>query len=362
MFSKEGGVFIMAYNWDHQLLKELKKNPVAKNDLQYLYASIWDIFKISDCERYSKKQVLIQDMQYLSNYPFCESYLDKMDFFPEIDFKDERFENHFSEDDIFDLVHEFYEQMPPLIYNIFIRQFNQRHSHFNFSNSKLKTFYTGHSYISPSTGDCFIKVQRTGKISDAVVTAHEYGHVIDYYIHPYITRPECYTTTAEVTSIFMELLAMDFWQSYEEFKRDIQIEKEKFYSCLLESGNTLRDKFMIFKESNYFFNDTTYGDFAFDTFFKILRHSLELSRKELNMILKNPASCIMPYTLSSLIALELYHIYQTDPDFAFYLYKKFITIRANTALELDQKINELGIHPSTHTDTFIRKLGINKTN
>ena len=349
----------MAYNWERKLWKDLKNNPNAKDDLRFLYRTFWDIFRITESERMPKSQILTMDYAYLFEHNFAEDYLIAMLDLPEIEMDSYRYKADISKDAALALTHDFYMTTPPDIFETFLEIFKKRKTHFKFNNSLLSHFYSGHTYVSPTTDDCFIEVQRKGTISDAVIATHEYGHGIDYFINPYEEKPECYNVYSEVSSIFFELIAMDYWEQFNEFKQDIENERKLFYASLIDDAGILRDKFYITTELQDLMNTSYYDNLKFREFYTLLRKQLEFTRQEMKICLKNPANSLMPYTLSSLIALELYHIYQTDPDFAFYLYRKFNHLKGRTAHILDRKINELGINPTQHIDTFVRKLKLN---
>ena len=344
----------MAYSWDKNLLKQLKQDPIAANDLRDLYTSFWDFFRITQSERYPKSEIITSDYIYLNNHRFTEDYLINMLNLPEIKQQTYQYQNTLTAEDAFMLAHDFYQNTTPEIFDIFLRLYNKRETHFKFFRSLISSFYSGHTYIASSTGDCFIEAKQDGTISDAVIATHEYGHGIDFFINPYEEKPECYNVYSEVSSIFFELVAMDFWEKYNEFKTDIDNERHIFYTSFIDDAQILRDKFDLTYEVHNVM--TQENNICFQNFFKKIRHNLALSRKELNLILKNPAESLLPYNLSALVALELYHIYQTDPDFAFYLYHRFILLKGTSANDLDHKINDLGLYPTEHLDTFTRKL------
>lgn len=348
----------MAYTWDKKLLKDLSKIPEARKDLHALFAANWDIFRISQSEKLSKSQTVIEDYEYLSNYRYAQDYLVKMLNFPDIILSDYKYQNKLTADDAMALVHDFYAQTPPEIHRIFQCFYDQRHTHFRFNKSLLAGFYSGKTYASPSTGDFFFEVRQVGTIQDAIITTHEYGHGIDYFMSPLKDKPECYWAYDEVTSIFLELIAMDFWDTYSEFKEDIENERKRYYADLVRDSRTLFDKVLITYEVEDLLQQSEEYDPSFTQFFASVRENLNMSRSQLNSVLKNPASVILPYTLSTLVALELYHIYQTDRDFAFHLYRRFMHLKAESAQELDEKINAIGLHPTENIATFTRKLSI----
>jgi len=346
----------MKYCWDRKLLRKLYHNHIVRKEIKELYISLWDIFNLFQTPHYTKNQTVATCYTFFKSFDFTTKYFHAAAEFPELSFAEHQYQNQISYDDAFLLAHDFYKTTSPDIFNAFLRFYNERSTHCKFYSPIKGAFYSGNTYISQTADEVFISVNRQKNINLGVLITHEYAHAINHFLYPENAFVEAKAPFDEITSIFMELLFFDYISKISQLEANINYERQKFYITLLNDFEYLDTQYCIAESFKEVFENPEVDDITFHTLFKNIRNDLGLSSKELKEALVNPPYCIMPYALGGIIALELYHIFQTDPDKAFYLLDQIQELQGETPNEIDSKINELGICPTQHIETFTRKL------
>ena len=346
----------MTYNWDRKLLRQLYKDPKVREELSQLYFSLWDIFRTAERAHKSKITTTVGAYSYFKEYGFIEKYFDMMAQVDNIGDAIYTPENYISQDYNFELVHDFYKQTNPIYFEAFQKFFNERFTHFKFTKPGPGHFYSGGTYVSHTANELFIAVNDTKDLDIVDLTAHEYGHAINYYLHPQNSFIRAKSHYEEITSIFMELLCFDFLDTKPELINDVNYQRKKLFITLLNDIEKMDFHLTLANNFGYVIEHDDAEDMSFNKLYKKTMNELSLTKKEFNILLQNAAYYISPYVIGTLIAIELYHIYQNDPEKAFYLLEQIHQIEAETPEEVDRKINELGICPTQSIDTYTRKL------
>ncbi|MBE6149012.1 MAG: hypothetical protein E7167_05985 [Firmicutes bacterium] len=344
----------MKYKWDKQRLKQLQQDPVAYDNLEELYTTLRDPFRLSQRERFSLKLTFCEDYTFLNEmdyiYPYIKTALD----LPKLSQNIIHPKLKMTQDDIMTLTHDFYQkQTPKEIYSIFNMFFKDRFTHFKFIFSFLSPFYSAHTYMNQNPPEAFIEVCQSHTLEAPLNCIHEYGHCIDYFSYnPY--KPDYYFPYAEVTSIFFELIALDYWETHTDLSNAARAERQIFYNSFINDNYLLACKYALIKDAYKILNGLKDEDYKIAL--KKLHKRLKITKQAFKDTLRYPADTILPYSLSTFIALELYHIYQTDPEKAFDLFWQFTTIDSENLLDLTQKILNIGITPTENINVLLKKL------
>lgn len=346
----------MQYKWDKKLLRDLHKNPVVREELHELYVSLWDVFNITS-ECYSRKNdTVVYDYQFFKAFPFVTELIYDSEKLPDLLLGEYTYQRQISLNEAFEIVHDFYKQTDDKIFSAFLKLFSQRFTHFKFYNALKSSFYCGNTYLSETANEVFISVNKANNISLATIITHEYGHGIDFLLNHQNCMISAKAQFDEIISIFMELILFDYLESYTHLANDLDYERKIYYSTLINDLEKLDAKLCIANEFAHVFENPDVADISFHELFSNVKKEQGFSQSEINKLMKNPAYATSPYVIGSLIALELYHIYQTDQEYAFYLLHQINTLEASTPTEIYNKIKELDINPTQSVDTYIRKL------
>lgn len=346
----------MAYKWDKKLLYELWKNPIAREELQSLYHSLWDIFNLFANPRFTKTETVLEDCSFFDEFNFIRPYLESSKHFLDIKDAKHTYENLLTKDQIMTIAHDFFKQTNPEIYQNFLKHFNKRFTHFQFNNFNINNFYSGYTYVSLSTGNTFIATGYKNNISSLNILVHEFGHAINSNMNFSNTMESSKAQFDEIFSIFLELLLFDYLEKTDSFKSDVNFERQSSYITFFNDIEALADKLAITDLLRSMYQNEIVKNISFHHFFKKLNDNLGYFKSYIKDILQKPAYITTPYVLGMLIAIELYHYYQTDPEYAFYLAKQIIMFDCDTPENIHNKIKELGIYPTQNIETFTRKL------
>ena len=254
-----------------------------------------------------------------------------------------------SKDDLLTLTHDFYKSLNRYFFGNFMKNFRVRRNHIKFVN-EIENDAEGFTTPIRTTKEAYIKICRLNTIEDYMSVVHEYGHAITLQINPYhLAYDKRYFI--ETTSIFMELLASDYYQSqtnnndasinkinnHIEFIDDAK--KIKMILSLMEEEKNLEQKFSSTKEMRKHLNRNLFTDDCFNKSF-------------------NSASNPDEEFLSSyIIAIELYMLYKEDKDKALDTLKRIILL--NEMPDEEQyysNIKRLGIIPNLSLRGFEKDL------
>lgn len=203
----------------------------------------------------------------------------------------------------------------------------------------------GISTFIPFANNYYVSVDETEGFSKVSNLVHEFGHTLNYYYAPEIIFTNNKLFTAEVASIFPEIL---------------------FFFNNFDKGDCISAQYELYKTFTTFYeaaNYLTYRKLVVDIwkkcgcktnlkFFKEVKHRIKYPL----YLLKNLLSCDLyelgVYIVSFEISLELAYIYliENNKDKALSIYKRIITNSSEDELAIIYEELELG----THTEEMIK--------
>lgn len=216
---------------------------------------------------------------------------------------------------------DFFNKMTPsYIEKDFLDILNNKNLHFDYS--KENNGYSGVTLLDTILKNKYIYILRNNLLIDLVTLPHESFHsILLDYNHPISTKLNSYYTF-EVEGNFANILFGDY------FHKNYIYHKNFFNEYFIEIFNSNITSIIVrnsllesVTEKNHFrinkFNKmiSTYGIETFSDESQILDYMI------------TPLDIDMKYSLGFLTAIDLYYIYQKDPDLAFYLLKniRYIT-------------------------------------
>lgn len=338
----------MEYNWDSILLYKIKNNKyVSKEELNTLFGSsslacnfLKNIFTTLNDKIYN-------DFLYLDNYNFLNEIIILSAYAYNKKYSVNNNKLVLSNEDMFNLTHDFYKKLDKDLFNIFYPIFNERFTHFRFLNKD--GIYSASTYYLKSIDEVFMEVSNKNSIRTLIDIIHEYAHAISF------KKEKTYKSSfiSEIESIFIELLAMDYLLGYKETNKDSLNEKKKFYNDFIYLNNILSTKYSIYNIAN---NISLNNNFSYSNLKKYSKEFLNLTDSDIKNVFSIPASYYMKYVYGYLIAFELYSIYLKDKEYALYLYKNILSLNELYDYKYFEKIKKMGLNPSYNIDTFVRTL------
>lgn len=184
------------------------------------------------------------------------------------------------------------------------------------SYSPVETTYGGITYIDPFFQEKYIYIARKNHLLDLGITPHESFHYLITDFDDY--KKENYNSyyLTEVEGSFADILFGDyFYQNSIEFRNyfnqyRLQVYENEVCDLVIENAFidslTQKGRFRINK-----FNQTL------EVYDIIPFHNKE----EITKYMTIPMDINMKYAMSFLVAIDLFYIYQKDPEFSFYLLK-----------------------------------------
>lgn len=345
----------MTYSWSKKRLWELFNNKDVKEELSSLFNSFWDIFDLTDSGSLKPKDTLLFDADTFLDNPFIGEAAMK---FTGLGYKTiprEYATLKLSQGEIMNLTKGFYGTLDDEIYTAFLKIFKHRHTHLKFSNMLFFTSYDGYTYHSSSSGDTFIKLANTGNMDNLFACIHEFGHAISYTFKDKIDNPYRGDLFIEIEAIFMELLAMDYFESLSPEMADaVNAERILLYNSILNDIKDTVNKVNIVME---LINEKIDVQRSFyPGLIAYLKDRLNLSSKEVKDASKFTLESLFSYPFGALIAIELYKLYHDDPVKAMDIYKSIIKTNNISDQDFYKMIKSMGISPCSNVDYFVRKI------
>lgn len=257
-----------------------------------------------------------------------------------------------SESDILTLVHDFYKNATTKdIFNGFLKLYKQRKENFSFVTDIPNGFYAD-SYFIPYLNDFYVQIAPERSFNDVASIAHEYAHGIQL-INNY--HPNMYNVNfvfMEIISVFFDFLTYDYYSKNPELGSYAKAEFKNFYNNKIDCSTNIIWLIAYIKELDIK-NDNIKNAIRKITMFMSTgeKYAFECTCQERKI------SEDIPYVLGTAISIELLNIYHQDPEKAFYLIKKIISI--NPVLPAGEYFNQilnLGIILGQSTPIFEKNL------
>lgn len=231
-----------------------------------------------------------------------------------------KFSKKYSKEDVFMLTHDFFATLDKEIFKKFLSMFKVRSNNIIFTKKDLKDI---EGFTSIKKGNIYITVNQKNTIEDVYTLVHEYGHALSMISNTEKDRIHYYR---EIESKFLELLSCRYLMKIINEDETAKLINMYCVTNQNTSDQTLL-KYQIYdfmKEENIF----PYDNLLYKKLFQNLENKDKLNYEQFHMYLKyiysNPFTYQASYAISDLYAYGLYDIYLTDPEKAFYLYKRIL--------------------------------------
>lgn len=182
--------------------------------------------------------------------------------------------------------------------------------------------YGGITYIDPFFKEKYIYAARKNNLLDLGITPHEALHYLITDFDDYKTKNYNTYYLLEAEGSFANILFGDYFYNHSiEFKNYFNLYQLQTYEsqiCDLVIGNALLDSL------------TEKGRFRMNKFNKQLEvYDIMpfINKEEVMEYMTIPMDINMKYGLGFLVAIDLFYIYQKDPEFSFYLLKNIHFIK-----------------------------------
>lgn len=231
-----------------------------------------------------------------------------------------KFTKKYTKEDIFMLTHDFFATLDKEIFKKFLSMFKVRNNNVTFTKKDLNDVG---GYTDIKNGNVYIVAVQTETIDDVCTIIHEYGHALSMISNTEGIKAHYYR---EIESKFLELLSCFYLM---KIINDEELAKLIIMYCSRSkytSDQTLL-KYQIYDfmtEENVF----PYDNLLYKKLFQNIIDKDKISYKDFLVYLKyiysNPFTYQACYAISDLYVYGLYDIYLTDPEKAFYLYKRVL--------------------------------------
>ena len=231
-----------------------------------------------------------------------------------------KFTKKYTKDDIFMFTHDFFKSLDKEIFKKFLSIFKIRHSNVIFTKKDLKD---AGGYTCIRNGKIYITVAHKKTIEDIYTLIHEFGHALAMISNTEKDRIHYYR---EIESKFLELLSCFYLM-----KIINDDETSKLINMYSFTNQGITDQTLLKYQINDYMNEENifpYDNLLYKKLFQNLENKDKLNYEQFYMYLKyiysNPFTFQASYSISDLYAYGLYDVYLTDPDKAFYLYKRIL--------------------------------------
>lgn len=231
-----------------------------------------------------------------------------------------KFSKKYSKEDVFMLTHDFFATLDKEIFKKFLSIFKIRNSNVIFTKKDLKD---AEDFTSIKNRNIYVTVNQKNTTQDVYTLVHEYGHVLSMISNSEGDKMHYYR---EIESKFLELLSCFYLM-----KIINDDETAKLINMYCVSNQCMSDQTLLKYQIYDFMNNE--GVFPYDNLlYKKIYQNIISKRgfdytegnKVIKFIYSNPFTYQASYAISDLYVYGLYDIYLTDPEKAFYLYKKVL--------------------------------------
>jgi hypothetical protein len=337
-------------------------NPFKRKDIKETISSLEGIIEYFN-EEYedpsiSFKEVYKLDKNFIKHYHKLNPYvLDFCDTFSEeeIDFITElSTDTTITGTKIMTVTKEFYESIKDeRFYKHFSDMYAKSDFYVNFkpateANTREDTAITFNVYNSP---EVFYYVKYSRNINDYLALVHEYAHGISCRMYDLNTIDFGKYPFNETDAIFFEMVLNDGLAKNEKHEIDsLVIDIDRFFDYALNAV-LIEAKLNLYTLIDHNHNLTKKDIISY------LKNEERLEKDSINEVLHRPMYKMFNYTMSYLVAIELFLLYRVDPKMALDALYEFINLRGKSSLEhLDMLKNKFGIVPGANTHVYFQEL------
>ena len=340
----------MQYNWFKEILKHkykelerLKKTNPNNFLIQESLDAIGELFFYDQYvlnDRPNLETKIEDDYLNLAKSRFIWSKIKEISFTEFIDIP-----NYFiptidlSNKEMMEMVHDFYKNATDKrTYEIFMFYWNQRRRNLHFISKSPNNEYASTFYL-PHSKEAFVQIELKHEFQDIPTIVHEYGHLIQFFLNYNANMFLKNHMYGEIVSMFFEFISAEYFAKDDLEEKGI-ITQAEMLDDQLDSNELLVHELNILEKLRleYYENKNDLRRKIKDL---LRRYDNE---KLTELFLRYSPASDYPYTIGFLVAANLFMIYINDPDKAFYLLYKLISIN----LKLDsnkyyEELNKLGI-------------------
>ena len=249
--------------------------------------------------------------------------------------------------DLLDLVHDFFKKATnPYFYNIFSELLKNNNEPY-FVTSNNPSFYADSLYLQYDRS-FYTQIVRRNEFDDIATIAHEYGHGIQFLVNYNTNFYDNLQVFSELISTFFELLCTEYYAKDTQLGKYAIAAGYEFFDSSCENAFNLSKELQILKSIKNNSNGSRRNINRNISF--IVKYG---NKKNLREIVEIFPSRDFIYVIGYAFAIELYLIYDKDPDYALYLLRKVIEIDLNLPKNIYFKeIIKLGIVPTANIEQY----------
>lgn len=294
--------------------------------------------------------IFLEEYEFLKNYKFLWEICNTISEFTSDEMRSYCwYEHNLKNKELLELSNDFFKNATNKeIYELFLKLYKQN-KNIHFVKLDKNSSFKGESTFLLYDKSFYLQLQREYDFSDISTLIHEFGHGIQFllnYNYNLFLSQVCFS---EISSIFFELLSMEYFSKDSFFKRDAITAEQSLWDDSCENALSLTRLFQVFEsiDLNEWENKNIIKK-------KLTNYLLEYN---IDSLLNEMPSHDFPYVISYSIANELYLMYLNDPEESFYIYKKIMAIDLKLPPDkyLDEIIN-LGVLPTENLDKYEKVL------
>jgi len=325
----------MKYYWDSKdlrrdlmLLKRKLKEETDFTKKEFLYDALCSLKKIIINEESEVEQLNLENLAEVCDivpafdryYPYFEKFRSKLyrsyslNSLEEIEKDVPRGEEEkikLSNDDINELINEFFKSTNREFYDTYTKLYKDRYSRIRFSDKSLSSYML----FSPYVNKAYVEIGEQEDVEKLVSLAHEEGHSVASLMNPerYISEDFFFR---EIEAIFFDMLASQYFGkelNASNFYKKMNDNLESYYFEAEDILDYKRLAEVCFSQGNPSEDDLVLTDRNLqDTLEDLLYNDCSIANQ-------------VKYGFSYIVAIELFELYQKDKEEALGRLKQIIT-------------------------------------
>lgn len=304
------------------------------------------------------KEVMVTDKHFIGHYHKLNPYiLDFADTFSEeqVDFITElNKDTSINPTRIMTVTKEFYDSIKDTRFtDLFLDMYGNHDFYVNFrpateQNTRNHTAITFNVFNSP---EVFLLVNYSKNLNDYLAMIHEYAHAISCRLYTYNSVDFGKYPFNETDAIFFEMLANEQLSKHSEHEIDaLVIDLDRFFDYA-SYAVTIQAKLELYSllERNRKMN--------IHDIIKFLRESQRLDRDGIKDVLHEEMYKMFSYSMSYLVAIELFLLYRVDPKKALDALYDFICLSGKSSIDhLNLLKDKYNIVPGKNTHIYFQEI------
>lgn len=236
--------------------------------------------------------------------------------------------NNLSQNQLINLLLGFYNSVDPELYSVLKTIF--ANSSIRFTKDSNSSVY-GETYFLHYKKECFISINSFNTLQDFFTIIHEFAHGINFYFNNESDSVKN-KYFMEIITLFMELLAADYYQQTFRSTDPIIYTANEFNNYVLIARNI-------------------------DALLKLLSQvSMNFKSSQTRKILNSNKNGNQIYLTAYLFAIELYHLYKIDPEYSLYLLKYILRLPIDNPPSFYKQLIDLDLVPNAHLSEHYQNL------